>query len=101
MNLIATGSDELQMSWEPPPQSIFDWFSASLYVVVIENRTHHVNPLSSNLTVELDSLTPHTTYNCCVAANTTLGPSRLACATQTTLEAGTCIYIVVIGNDNH
>ena len=63
MNLIATGSDKLQMSWEPPPQSILDGFNTTLYIVAIENRTHHVDPLLSNLTVELDSLTPYTTYN--------------------------------------
>ena len=90
VTLRAIGSDTLEIRWEPPPQSIHHQFTTTLYIVYFENETYFVNT-SSDLVMQLESLTPHTTYNCCVAANTTAGPSRLACASQTTLRTGMSI----------
>ena len=84
---MPTGSDKLQISWNPPPQNYSDEPITTLYIILFEDETYHIHP-SENLTKEFKSLTPYTTYNCCIAANTTSGPSRLACVTQTTLEAG-------------
>ncbi|CAI8044466.1 hypothetical protein GBAR_LOCUS24664, partial [Geodia barretti] len=84
VTLTATGSDRLEFRWEPPPHNIHRQF-ATLYIVFFRNEAHFVNA-SSNLVMQLESLTPYTTYNCCVAANTTSGPSRLACTSQTTLR---------------
>ena len=86
VTLTATGSDRLEFRWEPPPHNIHRQF-ATLYIVFFQNEAHFVNA-SSNLVMQLESLTPYTTYNCCVAANTTSGPSRLACTSQTTLRTG-------------
>ena len=65
--------------------------NTTLYIVLCEfevaNETYVIVP-EDNRIIELDSLTPHTNYTCCVVANTTLGPSRQACVTQTTLESG-------------
>lgn len=57
------------------------------YVVILEDETFLVDP-TSVLVKELNSLMPYTTYTSCVAANTSSGPSRITCATQTTLETG-------------
>ena len=84
--LTATGPTSLQFSWKPPVQEHWE-FNTTQYIVLFENATYTVNP-SSNLTIKLDALIPFTKYNCCVAANTTSGPSRLACATQTTPRIG-------------
>ena len=80
--LTATGPDTLQFSWSPPPQ-----FQATLYVVIFQRATYQFNP-SSDLVMDLDWLNTYTRYTCCVAANTASGASRIACATQTTLETG-------------
>ena len=81
VTLTATGSDELEISWTPPPHG------ATLYFVIFEGETHYVDHTSS-LHMTFEPLTPYTSYNCCVAANTTSGPTRLACATKTTLQSG-------------
>ena len=91
VTLIPTGSDRLQLSWGLPSQNTSEEFETTLFIVIFEGNEYHVNP-SSSLVMELDSLTPFTTYNCCVATNTTSGPSRLGCATQTTLEAGNQLF---------
>ena len=86
MTLVATGFDSLEINWEPPQEI---GINVTVYIVLFQfdggNETYHINP-EQNRTLVLTSLTPHTTYNCCVIANTTSGPSSLACATQTTLE---------------
>ena len=82
VTLTATGHDELKFHWSPPPE-----FAATLYVVFFQEETYHISP-PTNLVMELDSLMPYTAYTCCVAANTTFGPSSIVCATQTTLETG-------------
>ena len=84
--LTATGPTSLQFSWNPPVQEHWE-FNTTQYIVLFENTTYTVDP-SSNLTIKLDALIPFTKYNCCVAANTTSGPSRLACATKTTPRIG-------------
>ncbi|CAI8013001.1 Phosphatidylinositol phosphatase PTPRQ, partial [Geodia barretti] len=81
VTLTATGHDKLEITWSPPPPE----FSPTLYVVICQDETYHVDP-SSELVLELDSLMTYTAYNCCVAANTATGPSRISCATQITLE---------------
>ena len=81
ITLTATGSDELEISWAPLLHG------ATLYFVIFEGETHYVDPTSS-LHMTFESLTPYTSYNCCVAANTTSGPTRLGCATRTTLQSG-------------
>ena len=90
MSLVATGYDSLEISWEPPTISSEE-ANTTLYIVVCEfevaNETYVIVPEDNHI-IELDSLTPHTNYTCCVVANTTLGPSRQACVTQTTLESG-------------
>ena len=86
MTLVATGFDSLEISWEPPQEI---GTNVIVYIVLFHfdggNDTYHINPDNKH-TMNLTSLTPHTTYNCCVIANTTLGPSSLACATEKTLE---------------
>ena len=82
VTLAASGHDRLEIRWSPPPE-----LAVTLYVVIFQDETFHVNP-TTDLVKELDSLMAFTTYNCCVAANTLSGPSRMACATQTTLETG-------------
>jgi hypothetical protein len=89
LTLTATGSDRLEISWKPPPGQ----FTITLYIILLQGETYHVSP-SSDLVMELGTLVPYTTYNCCVAANTTSRPSKLACVTQKTLETGYCILIM-------
>ena len=89
--LLATGSETLEISWEPPPMtgSGSGEFKILAYYIFCEyrmaKRIYGVDP-EHNFTLELDSLTPHTTYNCCVIAHTNDGPSSLICDTQTTLS---------------
>lgn len=87
--LVTTGFDSLQISWEPPQQIGSD---EPVYIVLCEydilNQTYIVP--DNNHIMEVGSLSPYTTYTCCVIANSTLGTSSLACATQTTLES--CEY---------
>ena len=62
-------------------------------------HTHYVHP-TSPLLLHFEFLAPYTSYTCCVAANTTLGPTRLACTTQTTLESGNfdrVFYVYLLG----
>ena len=82
MALTATGPDTLRFRWSPSPD-----LAVTLYVVIFQDETYHVDP-SSDLVMDLDSLNTYTAYTCCVAANTTSGASRIACATQTTLQRG-------------
>ena len=88
VTLLATGINSLELTWEPPQHT---GSNVTVYIVLLyhdaDNETYHIHP-EDNHTMELDSLTPHTTYTCCVIANTTHGPSSLACTTQTTLETG-------------
>ena len=86
--LVATGIDSLQISWERPQQIGSE---EPVYIVVCEfNIPNQTYVADNNHTMEVGSLSPHTTYTCCVIANSTLGTSSFACATQTTLE--TCEY---------
>ena len=82
VTLTSTEPEKLELRWSPPPE-----FAVTLYIVIFQDETYHINPLS-DLVMELNSLMTYTTYTCCVAANTTSGPSTTACDTQTTLETG-------------
>ena len=91
VTLLATGIDSLELSWESPLKT---GPNVTVYIVIChldsDHDTYHIYP-EGNHTMELDSLTPYTTYTCCVTANTTLGPSSIACTTQTTPETGIAI----------
>lgn len=101
VTLTATGSDKLEISWVPPPQT-----NIIVYFVVFEDyHTHYVNP-TSPLLLHFEFLAPYTSYTGCVAANTTMGPTRLACKTQTTLQSGTFdkvfyVYLLVCNYHMH
>ena len=92
LTLTPTASDQLQFSWGPP--NITEEFEVNLYFVLFQGNKYTIDPSSDQVMV-FDSLTPFTTYNCCVAASTTSGPSMLACATQTTLESGMFQYKII------
>ena len=83
VELTATGFDSLELSWDPP--SIES--TVVQYLVLFEDETYSVEP-TADLSLALDSLNPHTAYNCCVVANTTSRASSVVCVTQKTLETG-------------
>lgn len=94
MTVVATGFDSLEISWGPPQQtgSGPEESNVTSYTIFCDSsmaRTifSSVDPQDS-LMVQLNLLTPHTTYTCCVLVNTTNGPSSLVCDSQTTLESG-------------
>ena len=102
MTVLVTGFSSLEISWEPPQQTGSGSGESTItdYIIFCDysmfRTIFSVDP-ADNLSSELSSLTPHTTYTCCVIANTTRGPSSLACDTQTTLESGMLIiYIVAV-----
>ena len=83
VELTATGFDSLEFTWDPPSMDS----TVAQYLVLFEDQTYSVEP-TATLSLALDSLDPHTAYNCCVVANTTSGASSFVCVTQKTLETG-------------
>lgn len=50
------------------------------------DRVHVVS--ASQHFLDVDSLSPYSTYTCCVTASTTIGLSNPVCDTEATLEDG-------------
>ena len=94
VTVVATGFDSLEISWEPPQQNRSESEESTIiaYIIFCDSSTartvySRIDP-QDNLMVQHNSLTPHTTYTCCVFVNTTNGQSSLVCDSQATLESG-------------
>ena len=96
ITLTPTGFDTMQLSWKPP--HLNDSADAHVvHFVILCSSDFNFTTTVSDDSLQLDSLTPYTSYTCCVTADTTLGLSAAACETQITLESGMHIQPYIIG----
>ena len=89
VRLWATGPDRMVMSWEPPGNSTIT--SYSVYQAGGLNQglsEDHSVDADDDLQVEIDSLSPYTTYTYCVVAHIAHLSSLPVCVSEITLEAG-------------
>ena len=87
------GSTSVLLSWSPPPAAdqngVITVYTVEVTNTMTSNKDVYV---TSSTTYTVASLDPYTTYECSVAANTSIGmgPFSAKLAFQT-VEAGECV----------